>query len=720
MILEAGWLRRGGGLLCRSIFDLRPEDVSCSFVEDDEQVLGRGGPDEDSVHVSEDSASESDRNHVEDPLLSYEYDTTDQGSTDGDPLETGVYHCNTCVVEFDCREELSGHLKADLHVYNLRLRMLSDNRFQYKPVSEEEFEELFEIAEGESSGEDAVSKRISKGRAMDLLASSLERLGSDAKLNRQDPGGRKKSKRSPSRFIAFNFKDTLPDGGESLGLGGELSKFRLLVYADLLLERDEDQECVKSATLVNRLSNLVSSGCSSSERQGNSESQHLWLIVLYRAGYFAASTIDARTGTINTSKSVQRYTVRRKQGGSQIGQDKKQAWANSAGAQLRRHNEQLLRNDISDIFDSIKIYIGNCSYIFISCPPTLRKEILYKKEGDPGYLLANDKRIRFIPFTTHRPTTKEILRCYKELTRAQISPLSKPKRIYRTNDEIPEVGLDDLRTALLNTASSTTSSKYSQESDKEKGRAGGNSIAMKAIKYVSRDKLSLLRKIIDLKLQRSEIASLLNEDDCDLENNGLASVVYKNLGSVTLLHLASGKGSVKCVTFLLHNGSNPAAKDASGRTPFEVSKNRETRNVFMATRRDFSDMWDWDAARVPSVPMRSNETPVTSQHASKVPKHRHSTKKHRPKKQESPDKPTGDEAAEPAGSEIAESVSTSAPVSETSPLRASAMAESPPRGRRTLSSPLAGPSTLDSLNEQQTKEYLRRKAYLSAMKRLGG
>lgn len=67
-----------------------------------------------------------------------------------------------------------------------------------------------------------------------------------------------------------------------------------------------------------------------------------WAICMASGGHFAAVIVDVRSQQILQSKSFHRYTVRRKQGGGQGGQDAKGKKAHSAGSDLRRHNELAL------------------------------------------------------------------------------------------------------------------------------------------------------------------------------------------------------------------------------------------------------------------------------------------------------------------------------------------------------------------------------------------
>ena len=67
-------------------------------------------------------------------------------------------------------------------------------------------------------------------------------------------------------------------------------------------------------------------------------------------------------------KTFHRYTTRRKQGGAQSSNDKSKGKANSAGAGIRRYNEQALDEEIQELLKDWKSFILNSSRVFIRAP----------------------------------------------------------------------------------------------------------------------------------------------------------------------------------------------------------------------------------------------------------------------------------------------------------------------------------------------------------------
>jgi len=68
----------------------------------------------------------------------------------------------------------------------------------------------------------------------------------------------------------------------------------------------------------------------------------------------------------------------------------------------------------------------------------------------------------------------------------------------------------------------------------------------------------------------------------------------------TLLHLASSLSSPAMVSTLLSLGANPEITNAAGKTPFELSGDRATRDRFRLARHTLGETrWNWEAAKVP-------------------------------------------------------------------------------------------------------------------------
>ena len=67
------------------------------------------------------------------------------------------------------------------------------------------------------------------------------------------------------------------------------------------------------------------------------------------------------------------------------------------------------------------------------------------------------------------------------------------------------------------------------------------------------------------------------------------------------LHKAAKAASASKVRELLEDGADPCALDGSGRTPFQLADDKETRNVFRRFMAEHPDRWDYQASQIPSA-----------------------------------------------------------------------------------------------------------------------
>lgn len=111
---------------------------------------------------------------------------------------------------------------------------------------------------------------------------------------------------------------------------------------------------------------------------------------------------------------MSRYVTRQGQGGRQSTQDKSGKYAKSMGSQLRRHNEAALERDILDTMRAWAPALAACDLIFVHAPSGNAKPLF----GE-GRLDRADARVRRIPFTTSRPTFRELKRCMELLASAE-------------------------------------------------------------------------------------------------------------------------------------------------------------------------------------------------------------------------------------------------------------------------------------------------------------
>ncbi|CAH8550533.1 unnamed protein product [Schistosoma turkestanicum] len=104
-----------------------------------------------------------------------------------------------------------------------------------------------------------------------------------------------------------------------------------------------------------------------------------WAILLYSGGKFAGGIFDGTNEVVH--KTLHSYTVRAKQGGCQSSYDSQcrgLGGTKSAGANLRRHGEATIRNEISDLLhNKWRILLQSCQLIFL-WSPKIHRGIFFK------------------------------------------------------------------------------------------------------------------------------------------------------------------------------------------------------------------------------------------------------------------------------------------------------------------------------------------------------
>ncbi|KAF9425439.1 hypothetical protein BGZ94_007526 [Podila epigama] len=227
--------------------------------------------------------------------------------------------------------------------------------------------------------------------------------------------------------------------------------------ARLLLEKEKEKEQEQEQARIQKA--LLEDGETQSQEQGHNENKQenqpfdeslstpllpplpapqnlpsmppprYWTLFLLGGGHFAGMVVDLRGQVkrqsriremkIEVHKTFRRYTVRKKNGGSQSSL----GVANSAGARIRMHNETALKLEVRQLLESWSEWIEQSECIFMHAPGNNRRTVLY--DGSVIQAAERDGRLRSIPFVTRRPTFAEVKRCYLELISVKVSTLSQ-------------------------------------------------------------------------------------------------------------------------------------------------------------------------------------------------------------------------------------------------------------------------------------------------------
>ena len=132
-------------------------------------------------------------------------------------------------------------------------------------------------------------------------------------------------------------------------------------------------------------------------------------------------------------RTVHRYTVRKKQGRSQLSQDATGSHAQSAGAEIRRYNQKMLEDGIKELFREWREAFLCCSHILYYAPGRNRNLIIgphpleesivgcydavnLSKQRQNSLFSRDDPRLVPVPILTRRPTVAEAIRVHATLS----------------------------------------------------------------------------------------------------------------------------------------------------------------------------------------------------------------------------------------------------------------------------------------------------------------
>ncbi|CAF0962860.1 unnamed protein product [Rotaria sordida] len=496
--------------------------------------------------------------------------------------------CRTCQIQFNDRTEQILHFKSDWHRFNLKRKLRNQ-----PPFSSEKFEDM--------------EKDISSISGSN--SSSSESSDNEGSLNISLDGSYNTCARNNPKIIL-----TINDGRH-------LSLYRCLLHG----KKNFPQESQELILTTQKLPLYIH-----------------WCIVMAAGGHFAIAIFER--DKIIQHKTFHKYIIRAKQGTAQTAHDQKTGGkARSAGANLRRQNMLHLKQKIQELFITWKNEIQQCSLIFVRAP-SFNQQLLFSDKNPP--LLTNDPRIRSIPFATLRPTFNEVKRVYDQLTKMELYPQD-----YQFQ-QIEQEKVSTTRIKLPTPIAKKTAVDSSSDSE---DNSVDNEIKQSSVQQTPKKQPTIVTTTNDRKILPVEDLSTFNElfTACRLNDiqrfddliarlraikfiNKSPSIIdilnYQTAGSLdTLLHIASERGHLKIIQRLLHEGANPALSNQRGKYPYNLCKNKETKDVFRLYRHDHPDKYDYILGQVaPSVSMDDLERQRTIER-----ERRRQTKKRRTDKQRS-------------------------------------------------------------------------------------
>lgn len=370
-----------------------------------------------------------------------------------------------------------------------------------------------------------------------------------------------------------------------LPCASETGPVRVGVYRQALKETattgevSESDSDLKWRTLaLERLSELSAEKASTTRGSGEARS---WAVIMLGGGHFAGAIFDCLKGEPLVHKTFHRYTVRRKQGGGQSANDQSKGAAKSAGADLRRYNEQALRKDIQALLQTWNDRLKSCELIFVHAPSANRRVLFGEGEGVGRSLDPGDPRIRNLPFTTKRPTVNELKRSFVELSTIKVSRID---------------------------AASLAESEDRRRSVPESVKVRKTPEPGLTLPSLAEPVDEALEKLVELARKGKTQALVTHLEKHSLPPDVPIPSSLVDARNRTILHLAAYEGHAELVTRLLELGADPAAgldgsetsETGPRRTAYEMSKDKEVRNAFRRAMASMPDRWNWGTAKVPS------------------------------------------------------------------------------------------------------------------------
>ena len=341
-----------------------------------------------------------------------------------------------------------------------------------------------------------------------------------------------------------------------------------------------------------------------------------WIILLYTSGHFSAGIYMNGIKTI--SKTIHRYTTRRKQGGSQASFDSSGSGAaNSAGAQIRRHNEIMLQKEVHQLLSvDWKKNMLEADTIFLSC--TKRNADLFFGKNVPGTkgksaMNKKDVRISRIPFQTKRPTLRETTRVCELLGRLYLIKENKNKETDQNMNENETEEMDVQNTGEEEKTTFKKKKKKKKKKNKKTEELTSNEIEnkMKTMLLQEEKKEVIITNAYPMEHQlliallssstttRNELQDYLDT----LNQNNVTEILNAQdvISGDTCLHAAVHFNQYKLITLLLTKGTNPAIKNKNYSTPFKLGielKRTECRNEFRRYMSNHPEQYDYKLSNI--------------------------------------------------------------------------------------------------------------------------
>ncbi|CAG9860575.1 unnamed protein product [Phyllotreta striolata] len=432
------------------------------------------------------------------------------------------------------------------------------------------------------------------------------------------------------------------------------------LYKCLLFDKKQE---VTEALLLERLK-----ACSSSNNQ--------WTILMLGGGHFAGAVFKDNQPILH--KTFHCYTVRAGQGGSQSSRDSKSGGGQpkSAGASLRRYNEQALVQHVKSIVEAWRKEIEASSLIIYRASGPYNRSVLFG--GSVPVLDKYNDKLRTIPFSTRRATFTEVKRVHQLLSSAtiyeslecatskfsqQVSPEAESKRnkvrascINRAksretveralptehlkddsdlefetdpNDkselitEDLDVSLEDLQAfgdSLTPEQRKKAKRKKPKKSKAKKSREQEEAVRKELFDVIAGGNVEQLEKL----LEDHRVGFV--EDERDKASYDFINRVVDD-ESNTLMHVAAMREQVAMLGFLLEKGANPCMKNKNQQTAYTCTQSKDIREFLKQFAKENPDKHNYNKAQIPINALTNEEIAEKKKASRKIKKEKEKVKR---------------------------------------------------------------------------------------------
>ncbi|KAJ8971834.1 hypothetical protein NQ317_001547 [Molorchus minor] len=369
------------------------------------------------------------------------------------------------------------------------------------------------------------------------------------------------------------------------------------IYRCLLFDRKEE---VADVEILKRLQT-----CCSKNKQ--------WTVFMLGGGHFAGAVFQETQPILH--KTFHCYTVRAGQGGSQSSRDGKSGGSQpkSAGASLRRYNEQALIQHVKNIVDSWRPEIEKSSLIIYRASGPYNRAVLFG--GNTPLLDRSDKRLRTIPFSTRRATftevqrkvllnilhNKSLLKRNPKRNKIRASCINRAKSRETTERPLPgtlssasssEVDLSKIDNVALDNDLAVSDCEFTTDHLEEFGDSLTPEQRKKSPKKKKPPKKSKTKKLREHEEARKKESSE-EEDKIEKVKSDFVNEVLDDYSN-TLLHIAALNEHEEVVKFLLENDADPCLKNKNQQTAYVCTQSKLIRETLKQFAKDNPEKYNYN------------------------------------------------------------------------------------------------------------------------------